>query len=162
MDIYYTIIDAPPGPVYAAESKTGLFFVHLGPDSYNNLVAFAQKYYPEAQVVPSVIDAAPQIMEYVAGERRDFDLPLDLKGTDFQLQVWRALQGIPYGRTETYAQVAESVGRSGGAQAVGQANKANPIPIVIPCHRVVEKDGNLGGFAPGPEWKKWLLDLEKA
>lgn len=162
MDIYYTIIDAPPGPIYVAESKAGLLCVHLGPDSYNDLVAFVKKSYPEAQVVPSIIDAAPQIMEYVAGERREFDLSLDLKGTDFQLQVWRAIQGIPYGRTRSYGQVAEFIGRPGGAIAVGQANRANPIPIVIPCHRVVATGGNLGGFSPGLEWKEWLLDLEKA
>lgn len=162
MDIYYTIIDAPPGKIYAAESKKGLLFVHLGPDSYNGLTAFVKKHYPGAQVVPSVIDAAPQIMEYVAGERRGFDLPLDLKGTDFQLQVWRAIQKIPYGRTRFYGQVAKFVDRPRGAQAVGMACKANPIPLVIPCHRVVERGGGLGGFSPGLEWKKWLLDLEKA
>jgi len=101
-----------------------------------------------------------QLDEYFAGQRREFDLPLAPQGTGFQRQVWRALEAIPFGETRSYADVARTVDRPQGYQAVGQANHNNPIGVVIPCHRVIAADGGLGGYAAGLERKRQLLDLE--
>ncbi|MBW2617772.1 MAG: methylated-DNA--[protein]-cysteine S-methyltransferase [Deltaproteobacteria bacterium] len=100
-----------------------------------------------------------QLGEYLAGDRQAFDLELDPKGTDFQRAVWRALAAIPYGRVATYGQVAERIGRPKAARAVGQAVGANPMAVVIPCHRVVASNG-LGGFGGGLSRKRLLLGLE--
>lgn len=110
-----------------------------------------------------VVRARCQLQEYFAGERQDFDLPLSPSGTDFQLRVWAALRDIPYGRTASYGQIAASLGASAGAsRAVGSANGANPIAIVVPCHRVIGADGTLTGYAGGLERKRTLLELERA
>lgn len=106
-------------------------------------------------------EARGQLLAYFAGERRAFDLPLSTRGTPFQEKVWRVLRDIPYGETRSYRQVAELVGSSKAARAVGMANNRNPIPILIPCHRVVGKDGRLVGYAGGLERKRYLLDLER-
>ncbi len=104
--------------------------------------------------------ASNQLQEFLAGKRKEFDLPLAPAGTDFQKQVWQALQSIPYGETRSYAQIAEMIGNPRSARAVGMANNRNPISIVIPCHRVVGVNGNLVGYAAGIHIKKWLLDME--
>lgn len=106
-------------------------------------------------------DAATQLQEYLAGRRRLFDLPLHAGGTGFQLEVWRALEMIPYGETRTYAQLAEYIGRPNAARAVGGANRANPLPIFVPCHRVVPASGGVGGYVYGEQMKRYLLELEK-
>lgn len=105
-------------------------------------------------------EAANQIQEYLAGKRTVFDLPLAPAGTAFQQQVWRALQDIPYGTTRSYAQVAAAIGKPKAMRAVGGANNKNPLPILIPCHRVVGQNGDLVGYAAGVGIKKFLLDLE--
>jgi methylated-DNA-[protein]-cysteine S-methyltransferase len=107
-----------------------------------------------------VAAARTQLAEYLAGERRAFDLPLDLAGTEFQRRAWLALAEIPYGETRTYAEQARLLGT--GARAVGGANARNPVPIVLPCHRLVGSDGSLTGFGGGLELKAWLLRLEGA
>lgn len=107
--------------------------------------------------------AAEQLIEYFDKKRTSFDLPVFPDGTPFQMKVWKALQSIPYGEVRTYAQIAEAIGKPGAVRAVGNACGANPIPIVIPCHRVVAKDG-IGGFSAGkhPEkLKELLLKLEE-
>ena len=101
-----------------------------------------------------------ELLEYLAGERRSFDLPLAPRGTPFQLRVWQALEDIPWGQTRTYRDVALAVDCPRGFRAVGMANHHNPIPIFIPCHRVVGADGSLTGYAGGLELKKALLGLE--
>ena len=101
-------------------------------------------------------------LEYLAGARRSFDLPLDPRGTSFQRRVWAALTAIPWGETRTYAQIAAAVGSPRAVRAVGQANHRNPIPILIPCHRVVGADGTLTGYGGGLELKRKLLELEGA
>lgn len=102
-----------------------------------------------------------QLAEYFAGERRSFDLPLAPEGTDFQRRVWRALVAIPYGETESYGELAVRIGRPGASRAVGRANATNPIPIVVPCHRVIGADGSLTGFGGGLDAKRQLLALER-
>jgi len=103
-----------------------------------------------------------QFDEYFAGKRRKFDLPLSTKGTPFQQAVWKQLQEIPYGETISYSQLAKAVDNPKACRAVGSANGKNPIPIIIPCHRVIASDGSLGGFACGLDVKIQLLNLEKS
>jgi methylated-DNA-[protein]-cysteine S-methyltransferase len=102
-----------------------------------------------------------QLDEYFAGKRKEFNLPLSPQGTAFQQRVWKQLQQIPYGKTISYAQLAQAVNNPKACRAVGSANGKNPLSIVIPCHRVIASDGGLGGYASGLEAKKQLLDLEK-
>ena len=104
--------------------------------------------------------AAQQLNEYFAGKRKEFDLPLNPKGTDFQKSVWNALQKIPYGETQTYGQVAKMVGSPKACRAVGLANNRNPIWIVIPCHRVIGANGTLVGYGGGLDMKQKLLEIE--
>jgi len=110
---------------------------------------------------PLIRKAAGQIREYLAGTRRDFDLPLEAAGTEFQKRVWEALQTIPYGETRSYGQIAAQVGNSKACRAVGMANNKNPISIVVPCHRVIGADGRLVGYGGGLHIKERLLKLEK-
>ena len=109
---------------------------------------------------PLLRAAREALLAYFAGERRDFDLPLAPAGTDFQRAVWDALRAIPYGQTRTYGEIAAAVGRPKAVRAVGQANHVNPLPIFIPCHRVVGKNGALTGYAGGLDLKGALLALE--
>jgi len=110
---------------------------------------------------PLIKKAAKQLDEYFNKKRKVFDLPLVLHGTDFQNKVWKALQNIPYGETCSYGQLAAITGNSKASRAVGMANNRNPIMIIIPCHRVIGKDGSLTGYAGGLKLKKELLELEQ-
>lgn len=103
-----------------------------------------------------------QLASYFEGNRTRFDIPLCLAGTPFQLKVWRSLQDIPYGAVVSYQTIAETIGTPKAVRAVGGANAKNPIPLIIPCHRVIGKDGSLTGFGGGLEIKKRLIDLERA
>ena len=103
---------------------------------------------------------ARQLQEYFAGQRTEFDLPLGPRGTEFQRAVWRALEKIPYGKLKSYGDIARAIGKSSAVRAVGAANGKNPLPIVVPCHRVIGSDGSLTGFAGGLAIKRWLLTLE--
>ena len=110
---------------------------------------------------PLFADAARQIGEYFAGERRGFDLPLAPEATPFQAAVLAELRRIPYGETRSYGEIARQIGRPAASRAVGAANGRNPLPIVIPCHRVVGRDGALTGFGGGLAAKRYLLELER-
>lgn len=110
---------------------------------------------------PLLKEAAMQLQHYLAGKRESFDLPLAPDGTEFQQNVWSALQVIPYGETCSYVEVAKRIGRPKAARAVGMANNKNPIPIFIPCHRVIGANGKLVGYAGGLDVKQYLLNLEK-
>jgi methylated-DNA-[protein]-cysteine S-methyltransferase len=101
-----------------------------------------------------------QLQAYFRGELKEFDVPLVMEGTDFQLRVWNTLRTIPYGETITYAQLAARIGNPKAVRAVGLANGSNPIPIIVPCHRVIGSDGSLTGFGGGLTTKRKLLDLE--
>ena len=109
---------------------------------------------------PLLREAERQLAAYFAGHLQVFSLPLRTEGTPFQEKVWRALQQIPYGETRTYGELAASIGQTAAARAVGGANHRNPLPIVIPCHRVVAAHGGLGGYGGGLDKKRWLLALE--
>jgi methylated-DNA-[protein]-cysteine S-methyltransferase len=106
-------------------------------------------------------EIARQLEAYFDGSLRSFEIELAPGGTTFQRRIWNALIGIPYGETRSYGQVAESIGASRAVRAVGRANATNPIPIVIPCHRVIGSDGTLTGYGGGLDAKRWLLDLER-
>lgn len=107
-------------------------------------------------------EACRQLDEYFQGKRKNFDLPIGYAGTPFQKSVWRELQNIPYGETRSYADIAVKIGSPKAVRAVGQANNRNPILLLIPCHRVIHKNGDISGFACGIETKKYLLDLERS
>lgn len=107
-------------------------------------------------------DASAQLMEYLRGERQSFDLPLAPEGTDFQRSVWAELLKIPYGETVSYGELARRLGKPSASRAVGAANGANPIAIIIPCHRVIDAKGQLHGYAGGLDRKRALLEIEHA
>jgi O-6-methylguanine DNA methyltransferase len=110
---------------------------------------------------PSSYPAGVQILEYFEGKRTVFDIPIDIRGTDFQISVWKKLIDIPFGKTLSYAQIADKIDNPRAYRAVGSSCGANPLPIVIPCHRVLASDGSLGGYSGGLEIKKALLQHEK-
>lgn len=116
---------------------------------------------PEADDHAVLEAAAGQLSEYFAGEREKFDVPLALDGTEFQEAAWRALAAVPFGETRTYGEQAEAIGRPGAFRAVGAANGRNPVPIILPCHRIVGANGDLTGFAGGIDTKRRLLDHEQ-
>lgn len=107
-------------------------------------------------------EACRQLDEYFQGKRKNFDLPIDYAGTPFQEKVWKELQNIPYGETRSYEYIAVKIGSPKAVRAVGQANNRNPILLIIPCHRVIHKNGDISGFACGIESKKYLLNLESS
>ncbi|MBW2622144.1 MAG: methylated-DNA--[protein]-cysteine S-methyltransferase [Deltaproteobacteria bacterium] len=156
----YSIIEAPQGPLLIAETKQGLFRVSFGSDGLADLVKAARRWLPDPQIIPSVVDSAIEIQEYLDGRRQDFTMTLDLQGTEFQKEVWQALVKIPFGQTSTYGEIARSINRPQASRAVGGACGANPIVLIIPCHRVVGSSGSLTGFGGGLDWKRWLLNLE--
>ena len=150
---------SPFGPLTIVGSPLGLRAV-LWPDDRPARAGLADV--PSDGGTVGVLDeAAVQLDEYFAGRRTSFDLPLDLRGTAFQLAAWRALAEIPYGETRSYAAQATRIGRPSAVRAIGTANGRNPVSIVLPCHRVVGSDGDLHGFAGGLEVKAALLALEQ-
>ncbi|MCD1147428.1 methylated-DNA--[protein]-cysteine S-methyltransferase [Peptoniphilus sp. KCTC 25270] len=110
---------------------------------------------------PLLKEAKKQLEEYFSGKRKNFSLPLQPRGTEFQKKVWTQLEKIPYGETKSYGEIAKEIGNPKGARAVGMANNRNPISIAIPCHRVIGKDGKMVGYGGGLEKKVYLLELEK-
>ena len=153
--VHYTWFESPIGPLLLAGSDDGLRLVSFSAGRH------AREVDPQWQEDPGAFaETARQLKEYFAGQRKSFELPLVLKGTDFQKKVWMALQKIPYGETMSYKQLAQMIDRPMAVRAVGAANGANPIPIIIPCHRVIGNDGSLTGFGGGLPLKKKLLEME--
>lgn len=114
----------------------------------------------EGETIAPLQQAMDELRRYVMGKRVQFSCPLDLHGTAFQVEVWEELFRIPYGETRTYAEIARSIGRPAAVRAVGAANGANPVAIIVPCHRVIGSDGTLTGYGGGLPTKAWLLALE--
>ncbi len=112
--------------------------------------------------LPIFNEAFKQLNEYFEGKRKDFDLPIKLRGTEFQLKVWEELKKIPYGQTVSYEYIAEKIGNKKACRAVGMANNKNPLCIIVPCHRVVGKNGKLTGYAYGNDIKARLLEIERS
>ena len=152
--------EAPFGLVTVVGSGLGIRYVLFDNDAHPK--PLEKLHISDTEIHESVNDAMTQLEEYFAGTRRDFELPLDLQGTEFQVAAWNALAEIPYGRIATYGQQAASIGRPKAVRAIGGANGRNPVAIVLPCHRIVGADGSLTGFGGGIEVKKWLLDHEQS
>ncbi|AJD89858.1 methylated-DNA--protein-cysteine S-methyltransferase [Jeotgalibacillus malaysiensis] len=132
-------------------------------EGYAALERWAAKHYPGAVLIENHSDMQPFIQEFAAyftGKKRVFEMPIEPKGTPFQQEVWEALLDIPYGETRTYADIAAQVGRPKAFRAVGTAIGANPLLVVVPCHRVIAKDGGLGGFSAGLDVKRALHQVE--
>ena len=151
----HTVISSPIGDLLATASNDGLTGLYTA--------EHVRKPRPDGERADGPFAAlAGQLEEYFAGQRRDFDVPLALRGTDFQLRVWRELGRIPFGETVSYAQLATRLGSPRAVRAVGLANGRNPVSLVVPCHRVIGSDGALTGYAGGLAVKRWLLDHEAA
>lgn len=150
MDAQY--FACPKGHLVIGADETGICLLRFGtaPDG------------AQMRTTPLLCQAATQLNEYFSGRRKQFDLPLSLHGTAFQLACWNALCDIPYGETRSYAQQAAAVGNPRACRAVGMANHVNPVMILVPCHRVIGANGQLTGYAGGLSFKRFLLDLEAA
>jgi methylated-DNA-[protein]-cysteine S-methyltransferase len=148
------VVTSPVGKLRLIASDKGLVAI----DVQNVRVASDFETSASAQKILST--TKKQLEQYFACKRTNFDIPLDLEGTDFQQQAWRALCRIPYGKTISYGQQAKNIKKPKAFRAVGSANGKNPIPIIVPCHRVVAGDGTLGGYSLGLKMKKQLLALE--
>jgi methylated-DNA-[protein]-cysteine S-methyltransferase len=161
------IIDSPVGPLRLLADAHGLRAIEFDPGVSNRTVrrvACAAEDMPKedeeaARALLATVEM--QLGEYFAGTRRDFDLPLRPLGTGFQTSAWLALADIPYGQTRSYGEQARMIGHPEAVRAVGAANGSNPIPIVLPCHRVIGANGSLTGFGGGLPMKRFLLDLER-
>jgi len=149
-------VSSPIGPLTLIATDHALTEIRFGADDD------APDAPDDARDHPIVAAAAAQLAAYFAGARRTFDLPLAPTGTAFQRAVWRALGDVAYGQTTGYGALARALGRPTAARAVGAANGANPLPIVVPCHRVIGADGTLTGYAGGLTIKRWLLAHEAA
>ena len=155
------VIDSPVGPVVVEATAKGICRIILRPTKRE----LAAVWHAEAAghtAAPVLDRLRAQLESYFAGEPVRFDVPLDLSaGTVFQQKAWRACRRIPYGETRSYAELARMAGRPGAVRAAGNALNANPVPVLVPCHRVIRSDGSLGGFGGGVSLKKKLLRLEQ-
>ena len=156
--LFYVRTPSPVGPLFLAASTKGLVRLEFE--------ARMQKLNPNAaqmhECKPALAPYLRELNEYFSGERREFSLPLDLRGTEFQLACWHALLEIPYGETRSYRDIAQAVGHPHAYRAVGMSNNRNPVAIVVPCHRVIASSGSLCGYGGGLDLKRKLLDLEQA
>ena len=152
-------VDSPVGPLMVIADNTGITHILFPTHTLADLGLVSEDV-PEAKDDPVLLNAARQLAEYFDGDRTAFDLPLHVEGNDFEVDVWFAMRSIPYGETISYGEQSDIAGHPGAFQAVGAANGRNPIPIVVPCHRVVGSDGSLVGFGGGLDVKRFLLDLE--
>lgn len=148
MAIYREKFDSPGGTLQIVSDGERLISVNLFGDTCS------------ANPCRVTGEAILQLRQYFQGSRKEFNLPLQIEGGDFQMSVLRVLQNIPYGETRTYGQIADAVARPGSARAVGNALNRNPLPIILPCHRVIRADGTTGGYAGGSAMKRFLLESE--
>lgn len=161
MKSYYYSFDTPIGILWVGFSNKGIVHVSFNNEAKRDLLGFLKKHFDDVvEYKEQEKDFSRQINAYLKGELKTFDIPVDLHGTDFQIKVWKELMKIPYGKTRTYKDIAHNIGNIKAVRAVGGANNKNPIPIVIPCHRVIGSDGNLLGYGGGIDYKVRLLELE--
>jgi AraC family transcriptional regulator, regulatory protein of adaptative response / methylated-DNA-[protein]-cysteine methyltransferase len=167
VEISYVCANTVLGYIAIGATDRGICFLQFG-ESAETLRAQLGREYPKARIVQTAMPEPPfdnwvaAIDRYLKGEQPHLDLPLDIRATAFQLRVWKYLQNIPYGDLQSYAEVAEGIGRPGSARAVAQACGKNVIALAIPCHRIIRGDGNLGGYRWGLHRKRVLIDLERA
>lgn len=152
-------VDSPIGRLILIADEGGLTHILFRTHGLGDL-GLTASLVPEVDDDPVLNAVADQLAEYFDGDRSDFDVPLHIEGNDFEVEVWLAMTTIPYGETISYGEQAERAGHAGAFQAVGATNGRNPIPIIIPCHRVIGSDGSLVGFGGGLAMKRQLLDLE--
>lgn len=159
MELYYAHIDTPVGRAALTANADGALveFYFLNEDSLKPILGVEGVATHEPERLK---DAARQIDDFFARRRKTFDIPVNPKGTPFQKKVWRALLDIPFGETVSYQQLAITVGDINAMRAVGAANGKNPVSLIIPCHRVIGKNGSLTGYGGGLPLKKWLLEFE--
>jgi methylated-DNA-[protein]-cysteine S-methyltransferase len=164
LDVAYTTVDSPLGPLLLAATETGVVRLAYQVEDHDQVLqSLARKISPRVLRAPGRLDeAARQLEAYFAGRRRTFDVPLDLRlSAGFRRQVLNHLRTIGYGHTQSYAGVAEAIGRARAVRAVGSACATNPLPLLVPCHRVLRSDGALGGYVGGLRAKQALLALER-
>jgi len=153
------------GTLRLAATQKGICKIALGNETASSFMAWIERHIQPETIVKekstTIGHATRQLAEYLEGQRHAFDVMLDIRGTDFQRAVWMAVAAIPYGQTRSYADIAATIGKPLAVRAVGTANGANPIPLVIPCHRVVGKNGALTGYGGGLEAKRLLLEMER-
>jgi len=158
-------LETPIGVLRLAATPRGVVRIAFSLGAACDFHGWLARVLPEAESVerlPLLDEAERQLADYFAGKRQDFTLPLDLRGTDFQLAVWHALVAIPFGETRTYGDVARTVGRPNATRAVGAASGANPVAVIVPCHRVTAAGGRIGGYGGGLRAKRILLGLERS
>ncbi|MFD4818934.1 methylated-DNA--[protein]-cysteine S-methyltransferase [Peribacillus butanolivorans] len=161
--IDWAILKYDKWQLYVAKSEKGLCYVGSPGQSYDELKTWIQKRFPSANLVENEEALKPylkELYEYFEGNRQTFSLPVDVKGTPFQQEIWAALNQIPYGKTYSYSDIAEHIQRPKAVRAVGTAIGANPVLITVPCHRVIGKNGAITGYRGGTEMKQYLLQLE--
>ena len=165
MEIVHTArFDTPFGEMLAATTERGFAYLQLPCASGRGFAGWLRRFAPKATQEEAFApnrSAIGQILEYLEGKRERFDLSLDLRGTEFALSVYCEVERIPYGKTATYSEVARALGHPKAFRAVGNANAANPLSLVIPCHRVVATGGRLGGYGGGLPMKRQLLMMER-
>lgn len=152
-------VDSPIGRLVLIADDSGLTHI-LFPSHELRDLGLSMTAVPDSPDDPILVATRTQLAEYFSGDRTDFDLPLHVEGNPFEVDVWFAMRSIPYGETISYGEQSDIAGHPGAFQAVGAANGRNPLPIVVPCHRVIGSDGSLVGFGGGLETKRFLLDLE--
>ena len=165
MALVFRRIDTVFGELLVAVSAAGVCRISFPHEVSGRWLPWFDRYFdmtPRDENHPWLKRVEMQIQEYFAGERREFRIPLDLRGPEFHLMVWERLLKIPFGETSTYGELAREFGLRGGARAVGAAAAANPVPILVPCHRLVGNRGRLVGFIGGLQFKERLLELEGA
>lgn len=162
---FYDEMESPVGPLVLCASEQGLCRLEFG--RYGEVESTLQKWCREKLSAETIFpdklvlrETVKQLEEYFAGKRLAFRLPLDLRGTAFQLRVWNALRQIPYGETRSYLQIGQAIGSPKAVRAIGGANHNNPLSIIIPCHRVIGANGELVGYGGGLPIKRFLLELE--
>lgn len=163
--VFTAEFESPIGALRVASTERGLAYLGLPRAGGRGFAGWLAKAAPgarrDAAFAPNR-EAIRQVLEYLEGKRTDFDVPLDLRGTPFQNAVWHALLTIPYGATRSYAEIARSVCNPEAVRAVGAANGANPVAIIVPCHRVIQTGGKLGGYGGGLDLKRRLLAMEQS
>ncbi len=161
-EVYYASVASPIGTIWVASDKAGVCLVSLEGTEQEFLKELSAAGFRHARPDQAFNqEILGEIKDYFEGKKTCFSSPLHLQGRPFDMRVWQALQRIPLGETRSYEEIARAIGNPRACRAVGGANRRNPIPLLIPCHRVIRKDGGLGGFACGTEIKQWLLDFEQ-
>ncbi len=166
MGEYFAVseLESPIGLLRLAVTRRGLARLGVPRDGGKGFSSWIDRLLPDAEPIdwlPHLDRAREELAEYFDRRRTRFSVPLDLRGTPFQLEVWRALQQIPFGEIRSYAEVARAIGRPRAVRATGAASGANPVPVIVPCHRVIASNGGLGGYSGGLEVKRRLLALER-